>query len=279
MLDGHEIQIATVGAGPSHEEQSEAVRLAGVLLDGASPGPAGRAWRVLPLPATVPLPDLLDRSGESTAAGSGVATPSVRLGVGGDTAAPLDLPLGQATRFLVIGPPRSGRSNVIEVVGRQLLEQARHVAVVSGRRSTHAQLGKQGAHLVSALDCSLFIDLRRAHPDLAVLIDDADALEGTDLDRALLECLHLVDGSGGLVWATADTARANAAFRGLLPALARDGNGLALSPSGPGDGECLRARPEAAVLGVPGRGSLVLDAQCTPIQVACSGARPRPGFA
>ena len=198
------------------------------------------------------------------------APPTVCLGVGGDAATPICVDLTvQASRLLVVGPPRSGRSNVLEVLARQLTERDRQVAIVAGRRSPlQALSAERGVHLLSHADDRRFVDLRRAHPDLAVIIDDAESLEGSPLERASVECSTLVDDSGGLVWAVADTARANAAFRGLVPALARHGTGLVLWPAGPSDGDCLHARPEPVARAAPGRGSLVLDSRCLPIQVA-----------
>ena len=230
-----------------------------------------RPWRIVPLPSELDLGALIAgarRAGATLATRGG--RPTVCLGVGGDAATPICVDLTvEASRLLVVGPPRSGRSNVLEVLARQLTERGRQVAVVASRRSPLQSLSaERGVHLLSHADDRRFVDLRRAHPDLAVIVDDAESLEGSDLERALVECSDLVDDSGGLVWAVADTARANAAFRGLVPALARHGNGLVLWPGGPTDGDCLQARPEPVGRASPGRGSLVLDSRCLPIQVA-----------
>ena len=172
-------------------------------------------------------------------------------------------------RHTVGGPQGSGRTNVLEVLARQLTERGRHLALVASRRSPLQSLSVgRGVHVLSHADDGRFVDLRRANPDLAVIVDDAESLEGSDLERALVECSNLVDDSGGLIWAVADTARANAAFRGLVPALARHGTGLVLWPGGPLDGDCLQARPDPVGRTTPGRGSLVLDSRCLPIQVA-----------
>ena len=112
-----------------------------------------------------------------------------------------------------------------------------------------------------------------------MIVDDADSLEGGELERALVECVERMDDSGGLVWAAAETTRANAAFRGLIPALARHGNGLVLWPRAAADGDCLRARPDAVGRVVPGRGSLVLDSHCLPIQVARAESAEAPDAA
>ena len=200
---------------------------------------------------------------------------TICLGVGGDAAEAVHLDTsGQARRLLIVGPPRSGRSNVLGVVARQLTAAGRDVAIIATRRSPLQSLAAEaGVHLLSAPESQRFVDLRRARADLAVLIDDVEALEGSDLERVLIECVELVDDSGGLVWATADTSRANTAFRGLVPALARNGSGLVLCPTSPTDGDCLHARPEPVGRAIPGRGSLVLDSRCLPVQVARAHVR------
>jgi DNA segregation ATPase FtsK/SpoIIIE, S-DNA-T family len=193
--------------------------------------------------------------------------------VGGDEASPVSVDVsGQARRMLVVGPPRSGRSNVLAVAARQLTWKGRQVVVVASRRSPLQALAAElGMPVLSPRDDRCFVDLRRARPDLAVLVDDAEALEGSGLERALVECAGLVYESGGLVWAAVDTARANASFRGLVPAVAQDGAGIVLCSAASSDGDCLQARPDPVGRAVPGRGSLVLDARCLPIQVAWAG--------
>ncbi|HET8987522.1 MAG TPA: hypothetical protein VFN43_03335 [Humibacillus sp.] len=203
----------------------------------------------------------------------------VWLGVAGDTAAPVCVDVsGAAGRLLVVGPPRSGRSNVLVVAARQLTAYGRDIAVITGRRSPlKSMITERGMHVLSPHDDRRFVELRRAHPELAVLVDDLEAVEGSELERALAECVGLVDESQGLVWATADTARANAAFRGLVPGLARHGTGLVLCPGAPTDGDCLQARPEPTGRAIPGRGSLVVDSRCLPIQIARADSCPGPG--
>jgi S-DNA-T family DNA segregation ATPase FtsK/SpoIIIE len=261
-----------MGSGPSAGEQVAAVQRAATEMRAVWTVPEDRRpWRIVPLPSEVDLDTLMAGVGRAGAGpGTRGAPPTVCLGVGGDAASPIYLDLTvQASRLLVVGPPGSGRSNVLEVLTRQLTGRDRQIALVAGRRSPlQALAAERGVHLLSHADDRRFVDLRRAHPDLAVIIDDAEGLEGSPLERAAVECSGLVDDSGGLVWAVADTARANTAFRGLVPALARHGTGLVLWAGGPTDGDCLRARPEPVARAVPGRGSLVLDARCLPIHVA-----------
>ena len=272
LTDGSELHVATIGSGPSHDEQVTAVRRLAASLNTSSDSTVSQLpWTIVPLPRRVSLGDAAAQLENATA--THVATGDhqlVCLGVGGDDAAPVSIDVtGPGRRMLVIGPARSGRSNVLLVAARQLIARGRHVAVVAGRRSPLQSLAvEDGVHLLSPHDDRRFIDLRRAHPDLAVLVDDAETLESSDLERALVECVGLVDESGGLVWASADTARANAAFRGLIPAVAQEGSGIVLCPTGPTDGDCLQARPDPVGRAIPGRGSLVLDSRCLPIQVA-----------
>ncbi|WP_404392563.1 FtsK/SpoIIIE domain-containing protein [Humibacillus xanthopallidus] len=280
LTDGTELHIATMGSGPTHAEQIAAVQRAATARGSLSTVPAEqRPWRIVPLPSELDLGTLIAgarRPGATLATRNG--RPTVCLGVGGDAATPICIDLAmEASRLLVVGPPRSGRSNVLEVLARQLIESHRQVAIVANRRSPlHALSAERGVHLLAREDDRRFVDLRRAHPDLAALVDDAESLEGSDLERALVECSDLVDDSGGLVWAVSDTARANAAFRGLVPALARHGDGLVLCPAGPTDGDCLHARPERVGRAAPGRGSLVLHSRCLPIQVARAQSSSAP---
>ncbi len=272
VADGSETQIATLDGGPVAADGATGVAATAVTAGCGRFGSAdpdaggGLPWRVVALPIEVGFDDVTP----DPTAPTGLA-----LGVGGDSAEWVSIALpDQPRRFLIVGPPRSGRSTTLELLARQLDAAGRTVVVITGRRAT-LRGGWSGQPALTATDVATFVALRRATPDLAVLVDDADALDGTELEQALVECARLADDSGGLVWASAETARATAAFRGLLPALARDGNGLVLSPTGPADGEVLRARPDPAARLVPGRGALVLQSRCTPLQVA----HPAPGRA
>ena len=67
-----------------------------------------------------------------------------------------------------------------------------------------------------------------------------------------MECVRLVDDSAVAVWASADTSRANTAFRGLVPAISAEGTGLVLCATSPNDGDCLQTRPEPVGRACPG---------------------------
>jgi S-DNA-T family DNA segregation ATPase FtsK/SpoIIIE len=273
LADGSDLQVATMGSGPSHDEQAAALhRIAASLRATADCPPAQRAWRILPLPRLVTTEELVDRvpPPRPPARAARESPPWVWLGMAGDGAEPTAVDVaGAARRFLVVGPSRSGRSNVLELAARQLAARGRAVAVVAARRSPlQALAGERNVHVISPGDGRSFVDLRRVHPDLAVLVDDAESLDRSDLEGALIDWAGLLDESGGLIWASADMARANAAFRGLIPAIARDGSGIILGACASADGDCLQARPDPVGRSVPGRGDLVLDSRCLPIQIA-----------
>jgi S-DNA-T family DNA segregation ATPase FtsK/SpoIIIE len=112
------------------------------------------------------------------------------------------------------------------------------------------------------------VRIRQDDPDLCLLIDDAELVDGSPAEAALVEAARLVDGTGGVVVVGADLARANAAFRGLVPEVARDGVGILLGSTSPSDGDVLGVRLEVETTRRPGRGHLVVDGRATPLQVA-----------
>ncbi len=145
LTDGTEIQVATVGPDPLTTSRPRPCGWRRTAAQAALSGP-GRAWRVVPF-AVRARPGRADR--EPAPARVDPATTGVRppiyLGVGGDAAAADQLDVAHATRFLVIGPPRSGRSNVIEVV--RAAAGGRHVAVVSAAAHHCCQSPSRIAHV------------------------------------------------------------------------------------------------------------------------------------
>ena len=137
LTNGTELHIATMGSGPSHGEQVAAVQRAATMGAGSSVPEDRRPWRIVPLPSELDLGALIAgprRAGASLTTRGG--PPTVCLGVGGDAASPIWVDLTvQASRLLVVGPQGSGRTNVLEVLARQLTERGRQLAVVASRRS------------------------------------------------------------------------------------------------------------------------------------------------
>ncbi|WP_067826272.1 FtsK/SpoIIIE domain-containing protein [Actinomadura kijaniata] len=201
------------------------------------------------------------------------------VGVGGDTLAPVGVDLlNEGPGFIVAGPPRSGRSTALCTVVRSLLDPAVGgglvpVVLVTPRRSPLRDLaGLPGVlgHLTADAGIE---DLEAAIGDehrYAVVVDDAELLDETDLDDALREVLRTArDGEHALVigGTTEDLGRG---YRGFLADTRRSRSGVLLSVDNPDDGELFGLRlPRNASLGGPtGRGLFVATGLTTQIQVA-----------
>jgi len=255
LRTGHEVQLAATSPG----DVAEAVaRVVDVHRAGSRDRRARVPWRISALPQQVRLEDL----------------PPVRdglwIGVGGDDGAPLALPLGAGHRRVVVaGQNRSGRSTTLVTVGEQLLRLGRRVCVVSPRRSVLSLWAAgQECPTLTPHDATELIGMRRDDPDLCLLVDDAELVDGSRVEAALVEAARLVDGTEGIVVVAAELARANGAFRGLLPEVSRDGVGILLGATSPGDGDVLGVRLEIDSTRRAGRGHLVVDGRSTPVQVA-----------
>ncbi len=259
VLTGHDVQLAHPGTGPSTTATSDAIEESARSLDPGGPA-AGGPWHIRALP---------DRVDSAPTLGG---PDHVVVGVGGDGAGPLALPLGTVRRLLVAGPGRSGRSSALVTMGEALVARGRSVLTVCPRRSPLSDWAR--AHDVPHLsqhDAAELVAARRLDPDLCLLVDDAESVDGNPVEAALVEATRLVDATRGLVAVGADLARANAAFRGLVPEVSRDGCGLLLQPGSPTDGDVLGTRLDVPVERRPGRGYLVLDGTTEPVQVGLTG--------
>lgn len=268
--DEAEVQLSLPGDDPTADYGDLARAVADAVASRHGDCPVSeRPWRLAPLPEHIPIDELPTTA---TTPGEHVA-----IGVGGDDVVPLGFDLGRdERRVLVLGPPGSGRSTLLHTLAVQLRRQGRDIALVAPRRSPLRQLeGHPRCHVLAPDECDRFVALRRERPELAVLVDDCDRLEGTPLESALVEATRLVESAGGLVAVALDTRRASTAFRGLVPEVSRGGVGVVLCPGAATDGELLRARVEVQSARVPGRGVLVTDGVPMPIQVAMP-ARQRP---
>ncbi len=143
------------------------------------------------------------------------------------------------------------------------------VAVITTRRSLLTQLdGTPGLHVLGQDAFDRFVELRRAHPDLGIGVDDAAGLDGRPVEGALVEACRLGEQSRGVVVIAVDSRRASAAFRGIIPELSRAGTGLLPQPTATADGDLFRVRVEPSATRCPGRGLHVSDGVATGIQVA-----------
>jgi len=201
------------------------------------------------------------------------------VGAGGDTLGPMgaDL-LACGPGFVVAGPPRSGRSTTLLTIVHSLLDPTVGgglvpVLLLAPRRSPLRDLaGRPGVLGVLGADATED-ELLEAIGDehrYAVVVDDAELLEETDLDDALRDVLRTArDGEHAVVigGTTEDLGRG---YRGFLAEARRSRSGVLLAARSPDDGELfgLRLPRNAALSGPTGRGLLVITGTATPIQVA-----------
>ncbi|MBT2210613.1 FtsK/SpoIIIE domain-containing protein [Actinomadura sp. NEAU-AAG7] len=201
------------------------------------------------------------------------------VGVGGDTLAPVGIDLlNEGPGFAVAGPPRSGRSTTLRTIVHSLLDPAVGgglvpVVLVTPRRSPLRLLqGRPGVLGVLTSDSDPD-DLEKAIGDehrYAVIVDDAELLDETDLDDALRDVLRTArDGEHAVVigGTTTDLTRG---YRGFLSDTRRSRSGVLLSIESPDDGELfnLRLPRNAPLIGPTGRGLFVASGLSTQIQVA-----------
>lgn len=123
---------------------------------------------------------------------------------------------GGDRRILVVGPRRSGRSSTLHTVAAALGAQGHPVAVVTGYADT---------------DRDRLVADRRAHPDLAVVVDDAERLAGTPVEAVLLEITRRVDEDQGMVVAAISTVALDSRISTLATELARAHTGVVLGPA------------------------------------------------
>lgn len=234
---GHLLQIALPTTG--HD-----------VVDGSQ-----RPWTVEPLPEEASVEDLPAPSADE-----------LPIGVGGRGREPVTWRTSGARRALVCGPARSGRTTTLATLARQAATAGHPVAVIAGD-DLAAHPGPGTCHRLSAEDRDGLVALRQRHPDLAVVIDDADRLEEAPVVDVLREILRRVDTDRGLVIAATSTQAATTQFRGLVADIARARTGVLLQPTSRSDGDALGLRvPPLPRL--PGRGYLIADGRAEEIQVA-----------
>jgi S-DNA-T family DNA segregation ATPase FtsK/SpoIIIE len=201
------------------------------------------------------------------------------IGVGGDALGPagIDL-LADGPGFMVAGPPRSGRSTTLHTMVDSLLDPAVGgglvpVVLISPRRSPLSGLsGRRG--VLGVLDGTAEeADLNALLEDedrYVVVVDDAELLDETDLDDALVRVLRSARDGEHAVIVGGTTQDLGRGYRGFMSDTRRSRSGLLLSVESADDGDIFGLRlPRNASLGGPvGRGLFVVTGVPTQIQVA-----------
>lgn len=254
LEDGLEIQLALLDTDPSPAGQRAALR---AIAASQPPARHGPAIRVRTLPATVRLAEL---------AGTKDQVPTgCLLGVGGDTAEEVWADVfDSASRFLITGPPRSGRSTAVITIAAQAVSAGLRMLIAAPARSpltvwaglrglavtfpqgdgVRADKGADATRLLSDFDGDL------------ILLDDAEQFTDTATGDAVTD---LVSRHHSAVVVTARADDLMVSFRGIATDVRRHRRGLLLQPT-PGDGELLGVRiaPQPAA-SIPGRGLLITD--------------------
>ncbi len=257
--DGATLQVAHLGVEPSGAAQSVVVAAcARAALDAAPGSRQARPFPVGQLPERVQISDLppgspfvvgLDRDG---------------MPCGFD-------PAVDGRRLLVAGPRRSGRTSVLLTIAQRCAAVGRPVVLVSGQRQVPAAAvaGLEAVWVIGPQDHEALVGRRRAHPDLVVLVDDADQLVGSPVEPALVELLGLLDRDDGVLVATVEPHGLARLVRGVAVEVASRRTGILLAPTGRADGDWLGVRVPG-VLGPirPGRGHLVARGVVHDVQVA-----------
>ena len=207
--------------------------------------------RVRSLPSRVSLGSLAAQPG------------AIVIGTDGDQ--PVVLRPGDGSRrVVVVGSPGAGRSTALRTMATAFSQAGMPVALLSAPPP-------DGHPRVCALrhdQVDELIALRRAHPDLAVLVDDAHRCDSGPIDEVLREVSRLVDEDQGyLVLATTPQHSADA-VTSLAGTLTRSGDVLLLGALPPGYERTCGITTPIVSQAIPGRGHLVRHGIPTPVQVA-----------
>lgn len=256
VSDRREVQVLL--AGPAE--------VAAVGRHSPASVPTTPPWTYRPLPARVER--------RTVAAGS---TPRGRdellIGVAAPHAAPCAWrPSEHGRLLLVTGRARSGRSTTLRTLARSAADTARALVVVVARPPSVPPAGGPALPRWPVLgpdDTDRLAVLRRAHPDLLVLVDDVHLLDDAPVRPVLEEIASLADRDGGAMVVSSPTRALASRLRGLDVTAARKGSTVLLQPAL--DDASVLGLPRAAVAravgGPPGRGLLVVDGEITPLQV------------
>jgi S-DNA-T family DNA segregation ATPase FtsK/SpoIIIE len=255
---GELLQVAVLGNDVQGAAQNRALR----ELAGRCRQPAIRPFRVDALPVSITY----EQARALPRRGSGILA-----GAGGDD---LGQVYADSSALLVIGQPGSGRSTALAAAARALAEAGEPLILVTPRRSPlPAALDPAAVRLqLTAVDAGAAAALREAlaaGAPAAMVVDDADLLDGTPLGEELTARYRGIRDSGHRLVAAAGMDSASGFRPWLVPDLAKARCGLVLQPASPADAAPFGARLPLSVLagGVRLRAALVQAGTVTAVQV------------
>lgn len=255
-----EAQLALLTADPAGTAQVAALqRIAAEATARAGQLPvAHRPRRVDELPVTISYADAISLA-ERSPSGTELA-----VGVGGDTLSlrTLDV-MTDGQGFLVVGPPRSGRSTALLTVIEYVLAQRWKVAVVAPRRSPLRDLAGRPGILGVFTDTAEPTQLREAidvRGRRMLVVDDYEVLGAEHAIAGVAEeFLKSIRDTPSALVVACGVDEITAMYRGVTTSLRRARTGLILSPRSSTDGDVFAARLPRSVGGVvpTGRGILI----------------------
>ncbi|MGH8775803.1 MAG: FtsK/SpoIIIE domain-containing protein [Jiangellaceae bacterium] len=221
--------------------------------------PGRRPRRVDELPVTITYADAM------ALADAPAARTELLVGVGGDTLGlrTVDV-MTDGQGFLVVGPPRSGRSSALQTTVEFALAQGWQAVVVAPRRSPLRDLGERRGVLGVFTDASDPGDVRqaldRARGSRLLVVDDFEVL-GPEHALASVAEEHLksIRDSADAMVVACGIDEVTGMYRGPTAMMRRSRTGLILSPRSASDGDVFSSRLPRSVGGVTpaGRGILV----------------------
>ncbi|AKT51447.1 FtsK/SpoIIIE domain-containing protein [Arsenicicoccus sp. oral taxon 190] len=252
--------------------------------------PARPPLRLVPLPARADL-DELSR-----------ACPGA-VGLGGDEATPVRMPLPSPGVVAVLGPPGSGRSTALAVLARAHLDRpaepgtasaqpptapAERLVVVTPGRSPLADWAREaGATVAGPHDADLLRAHLDRHPGAVLLVDGVDLLVDSPVEAVCVEAARRATAVVGrlrgsnppqpVVVAAGTTAQLATTYRGLPAELRRATTGIVLQPRHASDGDLLGVPVPRLHNPPPGRGVLVHAGRTLVVQVGHLDLAPRGG--
>ena len=256
VFDGLETQIALLGGDPSGDSQSNAMLELATYLRGRAHTPA---------PPVLILPEHVDLS---TVAPSPTG---FAFGLRDDDLGPAVLEFSPGG-FIVVGPPRSGKTTALDTLIAAAPPLVRGTVIVALHPST---LTEPRTGCQTAVGAEEGADLLRrvgenAERDLLVVVDDLHDFADSSVDTALSELLPSARSRGLMVVASASADGARRAYGGALRQIRGNKTGLLLQPDSDVDGDIVGIRlPRVAnAVWPPGRAYLVTGGVYDACQVA-----------
>jgi S-DNA-T family DNA segregation ATPase FtsK/SpoIIIE len=256
---GQEAQIALLASDPSASAQAEALgEIARRARDRDRDVPPGlRPMRVDLLPSTLTWEEAAQYPAEP------YEKPLwAMLGIGGDQLTAVGTDLAGTATFLIAGPPRSGRSNLLAVMTRSLLDAGAEIVLLLPRRSPLEPIftGVPGVRAIFTGTETPADELRAALQTdagpVVLVIDDGEALRDSSELTFLRGWIRSAAGAGGAVVLAGNTAEVGGGFSGWQTDIRNNQRGALLSPRSPFDGDLLGVRlPRSVTSGpvTPGR--------------------------